>query len=276
MQAKKPLLGLTGPSGFSDYARKMCEDPEGLGANFVELAQGRWDNTREWLEKVDGVVVAGGIDIHPTVYGQDVIAHRGLSKFDYARDQREMKIIRWCLDRKKPMLAICRGHQLLSIVKRLGDEFVMDLGFGDVVHQPAKHNITLAREEPCHAVRFRHPGFLAALNPKEREAIREVLGEDLGNLGFVNSFHHQAIRFLAKQEKMYSERNILVLATAPTGAGTNSTVRDIIELMVGVGEPWVSVQWHPEYDYDINTPSKKVVTLFRDLISGENPLRAEG
>lgn len=277
MQAvKKPLLGLTGPSGFSDYARKMCEDPEGLASNFVELVHGRWENTRDWLERVDGVVVAGGIDIHPTIYGQDLMAHRGLKKFDLVRDQREMRIVRWCLDNRKPMLAICRGHQLLSVVKRLGDEFVMDLGFGDVVHQPARYDITLAREEPCHAVKFRQPGFIAAQDAKERELIRDVLKEDLGTLGFVNSFHHQGVRFLAKCEKMYAERNILVLATAPTGAGTNAAVRDIIELMVGVGEPWVSVQWHPEYDYDVNTPSMKVVTLFRHLLNGTHPMRAEG
>ena len=181
--AKQKVVGLTGPSVFTDDARKMIEDPAGLDANYVELSQDRWENVEGWLRAVDGVVLAGGIDIHPTVYGQDVQAHSGLSKFDIKRDMRELRIARWCLDNKKPMLAICRGHQLLSIVKGLGDEFVMDIGFGSVVHQPSRHGVTLNREEPCHAIRFRQPEAFSAAAPPERKVFREVLGERIGHLG---------------------------------------------------------------------------------------------
>ncbi len=64
------LIGLTGPSSFTQECCAMIE--EFYDANFVLLYHGKDANLNYWLSRVDAVVLAGGVDICPIVYGQSI------------------------------------------------------------------------------------------------------------------------------------------------------------------------------------------------------------
>lgn len=259
------LIALTGPSQFTPECIRMIED--GLQANFVLLYQNRMEHIQQWLDNCDGLVISGGVDMHPTLYDENVQQKQGLSKFDYGRDLKEMLIIDYCMRQKKPMLGICRGHQLMAVYKGLGRDFVMDLD-GKYIHQPAKYNLQLQKNEPAHKIDLLDPEIFVVQNPKEREPLQRILHEGSGNQPFawVNSWHHQGIKYLKKNKEQYSKLSLKVLATAPSGMDDHSHV---IEMMMGTGETafWLTTQWHPEVDWEENTASRQVIEMFGNLLN---------
>lgn len=262
----KKLIGLTGPSQFTAYCVKMIE--ERLNANFVLLYQENHDNVAEWMERVDGLVLAGGVDIHPSLYGGDVLGDSGFSKFDFVRDMREIFALDLAFQRSLPTLGICRGHQMMGVYKGLGRLFVRDID-GSVAHQPSRHNINTAQIEPTHAVYFTDRSLFAPPPVNERKLFQRVLKEKTGansDFGFVNSFHHQGLTYHQEIDAVLREENkIGVFAIANTG-GEDPEV--VIEGMCGIGNEnfWASVQWHPEYDYESNSISAAIVDGFGRLV----------
>ena len=258
----KKLLGLTGPSGFSKQCAQMIEHH--IEANFVSLIHENENNLNYWLDKCDGFVISGGVDIHPSLYGCNVISGANLTKFDIQRDIRELKILDHALNKNKPFLSICRGHQLLSIILGLQGEFVVDLSGTTTVHQPSAKNITASEYDVMHAVEIINTNVFPKIESEERKVLATILGEE-GNRLWVNSFHHQGIVYLTKNEQHYSEKGIIVVGTA---AAELDKKRNIIELMIGKDKKWVSTQWHPEYDYEFNTRSKTVLIMYKKILDG--------
>jgi len=70
----------------------------------------------ETLDVVDGIVFSGGSDIDPELYGAD--AHETTSGVVRERDEFELELMRGALDRDLPVLAICRGSQVLNVARR--------------------------------------------------------------------------------------------------------------------------------------------------------------
>jgi putative glutamine amidotransferase len=161
----------------------------------------------------DGLVLSGGIDIDPSLYGGASEYKRSpLSGWEKDRDLFEQAVLRMAWGRELPVLGVCRGLQLINIT--LKGDLVQDLGIaGDGMHEA---NAGIDKQ---HEVRIEGDSLLAAVTG-------EVRGE-------VNSAHHQAIARLGE--------GLSVNCYAEDG-----TIEGI-EWAVPEGRPFLlAVQWHPE------------------------------
>ena len=119
------------------------------------------------LERVDGVVLAGGPDIHPSLYGQEPGPHLGPTEPEL--DGSEIALTRMALERCLPMLCICRGLQALNVAR--GGTLIQDL---------PGHRQEVPGRLPTHKVHI-EPGSLLSRALGDRTEVE------------VNSFHHQAV-----------------------------------------------------------------------------------
>jgi putative glutamine amidotransferase len=174
----------------------------------VDVAIGAED----FVDVIDGLLIQGGVDMAPQSYGET--PQREEWAGDGQRDAYELELIRHCLDRDKPILGICRGHQVLNVA--LGGTLIQDIPteLGEsVVHRDRDRY-----HENIHEVEIVKGSELYGLYGVER--------------GLVNSVHHQAISRLG--------RDLVVEARSP-GDGVIEAVRLDDEAYA------VGVQWHPEF-----------------------------
>lgn len=254
------LLGLTGPSSFSTDCMEMIE--QYFHANFVLLYHEMEENLNYWLGKVDGVILAGGIDIHPSIYGESVCNNYNLLKFDIKRDVRELLVINHCMEKQKPILAICRGHQLLGVF--LGFHILQDLSNSSVSHSPMKLQINLSRNEPAHSVKLLNVNkfkedYCEPENVEERKTIAKVFRKFENDRVWVNSFHHQGLIHNPNTESKHNHCRIMGVSRADV-----HKIENIVEFMDGPN--FVSVQWHPEYDWRENSVSRSVIARYKGLL----------
>lgn len=178
------------------------------------------------LERLDGLVLPGGGDIDPKHYHGDW--HSRLRDIDADRDRVEIFLARKAVEVKKPLLAICRGHQVLNVA--LGGTMYEDIS--SQMPDAIKHDYFMEgpRTYLPHAV---------AVQPDSRLA--HIFG---GNIAKVNSLHHQGVRDLAP--------SLVATAVAPDGLVEGVEIPD---------HPFaVGVQWHPENLVD-NDPA--MLALFK-------------
>lgn len=116
-------------------------------------------------ERCGGLLLPGGADVNPALYGQKNTASRGI---DDSRDRDELALIRRFFAFGRPILGICRGHQVLNVA--FGGDLIQD------VPDPARHVALGDAGDNVHPVRAGHP-FLQGL---------------YGERFCVNSAHHQA------------------------------------------------------------------------------------
>lgn len=159
------------------------------------------------LAGVHGVILAGGADVEPARYGAEPDPATGPPRRD--RDEWELELARAALDRDLPILAICRGMQLLNVA--LGGDLIQ--------HLPD----TVGHDEhsPTPGVHGRHPVRLAS-----GSRLSGLLGDNC----LVATYHHQAVGRIGT-------------GLRPVGWADDDTV-EALEL---AGHRWVTaVQWHPE------------------------------
>jgi putative glutamine amidotransferase len=200
--AAAPVIAIAWPK--PDYITSL----EAAGATVRVLDPGA-DRLPSTLDAVDGVLLTGGVDVDPREYGE--IAHPTV-EIDPARDAYELALARETLARNLPLLAICRGAQVLNVAA--GGTLIQDLP--SQLPSGIDHSVTTPKHAIAHDVTIAPSTCLATL-----------LGT--GPVA-VNSRHHQAVKDTAP--------GFVVSATAPDG---------VIEAIERPDAAFcVGVQWHPE------------------------------
>lgn len=181
----------------------------------------------EYLPLLHGLLVPGGEDVTPALYGEDPL--RQVTFMNEEKDRMELALIRGAVERGMPVFGICRGIQLLNVC------------FGGTLYQdlPTQYPGVLGHAQDM-AIR----GQLTHRVTLEPDSLLEKLlgGEPLS----VNSYHHQAVR-----------------TPAP---GFTVTARAADGVIEGVEDPernLYAVQWHPE---DLVESHPRFRPLFRHLV----------
>lgn len=207
---KKPVIGVAFPK--PDYIAAL----EKAGAEVRELSPDT-DPLPAALEGLDGVLLTGGDDVRPSLYGA-ATTHPTVSPDD-KRDAYELPLARAARDLGLPLLAICRGVQVLNVAA--GGTLIQDLAS----ERPGGLN---------HAVNTPHTAMAHDVSVAPDSRLAAILAARLadGKLA-VNSRHHQAIDAVGT--------GFVVSATAPDG-----TIEAIEAAGPASGGFCVGVQWHPE------------------------------
>jgi gamma-glutamyl-gamma-aminobutyrate hydrolase PuuD len=216
----RPVIGITTyvtPAKWSWWELEAALVPADY-VFAVERAGGRAllvppsdDGVDETLEALDGLIFSGGSDLDPELYGQE--AHAETSGVVRNRDTAELALLEAALERDMPVLAICRGSQVLNVAR--GGDLVQHLP--DVVGDE-KHKHT--------------PGEFADHDVSVEDGSR--LASVLGERAPVKSHHHQGFGKLGE--------GLRVVAHAEDG--TIEAVEDPTRRFA------LGVLWHPEAGED--------------------------
>ena len=188
---------------------------------------------QEIFDRLDGVFITGGVDVDPSRYGEPKTPLCGTTDTD--RDAVEIALLRHALDRTLPVLAVCRGIQILNVA--CGGTLYQDVSAQ--VPAALKHDFFPTPERPSRK-------YLAHdVTVKAGSLLGRILGDAVVP---VNSMHHQAIKDLAPQ--------LAATAYAPDG---------IIEGVEGTGDQYiVAVQWHPEELTETQPGMGRLFTTFAE------------
>ncbi len=190
------------------------------------------DTLRAVYDRIDGLLLAGGVDMDPASFGET--PHPRLGRTDHARDAVELQLTRWAIADRKPVLGLCRGHQVLNVA--LGGTLWQDIEAQ--VPRAIKHDYFptagYSRDHLAHEVVVLpgsrlHGAFEAPTIP-------------------VNSMHHQAVKALAPA----------LVATAHASDGLIEAVES------GTDHFLVGVQWHPEIFEDRDERTRRLFKMFVD------------
>lgn len=237
----KPIIGITTGEivnrdrpwsayvyGQSYTYAKAIEDAGGTAILFPITADS--ESVDQLLELVDGVLLSGGNDINPAMYGEQLA---GAAEISDARDAFEDILVTRLVASGKPLLAICRGMQMLNTIH--GGTLYQDLasdGFGVYDHDGSS--------------RSREDGYIVHdIQATEGSVLASIVGlEPLG----ANSRHHQAVKTLGV--------GLTIAATSDDG------VVEAVELPGDVFR--LGIQCHPESIYD---KEPRWATVFDALVN---------
>jgi putative glutamine amidotransferase len=207
-----PLIAITTRRKVEDYRQAVVH--AGAEVRIVEPPAPPIDA----LAGVHGLLLTGGPDVEPARYGQ--APHASVVDADPVRDAFELPLIAEARARRLPILAICRGMQILNVA--CGGTLIQDIP--TQVSGALAHRLAVPPNQPyslAHEIWIEKGSLLARL-----------MGDRLADSDTceVNSRHHQAVGVVAP--------GFVVSATAPDG---------IIEAIEEPATPFcLAVQWHPE------------------------------
>jgi putative glutamine amidotransferase len=178
---------------------------------------------------LDGLLLSGGVDVDPAHYGE--AAHPDLGEVDGERDETELALTRWAMEQDLPLLAICRGIQVLNVA--LGGSLYQDIQAQ--IPGAARHNWSSGYPRS----HLSHPVVI-----EEETTLAGILGTTFLP---VNSLHHQSVKEVAPA--------LTVVARAPD---------QVVEAVEAAGHPFaIGVQWHPE---DLIASDVRAQRLFNALV----------
>lgn len=196
------------------------------------------ESLRELYEMLDGLMLPGGVDIHPRYYDEE--PHPKLDPTDDGLDWIEATLLRWALADDMPVFGICRGEQVLNVV--MGGTLWQDL--------PSEYATVFDHRESFKRKIRDYLAHDVRIDPDSRLA--EIAG---ATRVWVNTSHHQAIKRVAP--------------------GLRATAWSPDDLVEGVESPdhffVVAVQWHPE---EMIKKHEWALRLFRAFVDAAAQRRA--
>jgi putative glutamine amidotransferase len=204
-----PLIGITRCSKLDDYVASV--EQTGAKVRVLEVS----DSPRTLVGMLNGVVLTGGGDVDPVLYGEE--RHESVDDAEPGRDEFEIDLARRAMAADLPLLAICRGAQVLNVA--VGGTLIQDIPSS--VESDLKHAISTPRDAVAHEV---------SITPGSR--LHEALGASVAAAGTcrVNSRHHQSVGRLGE--------GLVVTATAADGV-VEAIEQPVARFCLGI-------QWHPE------------------------------
>ncbi|MDZ4766297.1 MAG: gamma-glutamyl-gamma-aminobutyrate hydrolase family protein [Chloroflexota bacterium] len=237
----RPLIGIVTSSHTSEtgnpynriYAMPALDLADAGGLPVYIPTRLDEDTLRGLYERLDAVLLPGGADVRPSLYGVTEV-HPTTYGIDDERDKTEITLARWAVKDDRPLFGICRGHQVVNVA--LGGTLLQDIP--SQVSNPLAHDIPDGdpRSTLLHDVRIDPSSKLAA-----------ILGVTQIK---VNSLHHQAVE-----------------APAPGVRVTALSPDEIVEALEIADRRFaLTVQWHPEDmyngDYPEREPMRKLFAAF--------------
>jgi len=205
-----PIIGIAPCRTITDYLQAVRR----AGGEPRVLDPAR-DTAQDVIGEIDGLLLTGGGDVDPTLYGQS--AHPSTNTVPPERDRFELALARAALDADLPFLGICRGQQVMNVAS--GGTLVQDIP--SEVAGALTHTVETPFNAPVHEVWISRGSRLWTVMQEQLEG---------GETCHVNSRHHQAVDHLGE--------GFDVSATAPDG---------VIEAIEQPTRRFcVGVQWHPE------------------------------
>lgn len=186
-------------------------------------------DAKAYISHIDGLLLAGGQDVSPLLYGEEPIPALGTTS--PLRDTFEIALIKEAVKQQKPILGVCRGLQLLNVA--YGGTLYQDLAtsYSDLTVQHIQHT------------QYDNGAHTITLDPDSR------LAKVFGPAYVANSYHHQAIKELAEPfEAVAWSKDKLIEGFEAKDPSANI----------------VAVQWHPELMVHTD---EKMQQLFTDFVS---------
>lgn len=180
----KPIIGIT---GSKTNATQYSIDIEYVPSSYVAAVQkanaipliipiDRPDAVKDYVDSIDGLLLTGGVDVSPLFYQEEPKIKLGVTLPE--RDEFEIPLIIETINQKKPILAICRGMQIMNVA--YGGTLYQDLS--EYENVSVKHSQETDSKRGTHQINIGKNSYLSTL---------------LGEKTLVNSLHHQAISKLA-------------------------------------------------------------------------------
>ncbi|MBS1951845.1 MAG: Glutamine amidotransferase, class I [Cytophagales bacterium] len=223
--SKKIVIGITDCGkkhlNYENWIKKVPDEVDviRLGHSFSNL---------EDVKKCHGILLTGGEDIHPSLYGSNEVHYANAPDyFEHDRDEFEKKVFGEAQNNKLPVLGICRGLQLINCL--LGGTLKQDLSGLNEIHR------RVSKEDKVHPVEV-----------DQNTLLHRIVKTDAGK---VNSSHHQAINNLGNDLKINCRAE-------------DGTIEGIERM--DLSKPFLmAVQWHPERMTDQhNSLSKNIRDYF--------------
>ena len=246
MTEDRPRIGIVGATRKEAEQRSFhayVDAIENAGGAPVPILPGAGLDV---LDRVDGLVLTGGPDVDPKEYGEAPDPAMAV-EVDAERDALELPLVREAVRRDLPMLAICRGIQVLNVA--LGGTLIQDLDVRRTGRQAWSHEQRKSRPDAS------LDAAIHEVDVAPGSRLWDIAGAD--RLG-VNTFHHQAIAEVAP--------GLVVTARA-----VEPDAPELIEAVEAPGCRWVlGVQWHPERMWRTGPAHRR---LFVQLVQAARGIR---
>lgn len=233
----KPVIGITMLPSIEEKSYKLninyvkaIEGADGIPIVLALIEDSK--AIEKIVSKLDGILIPGGLDVSPLLYEEEPHKKIGITSSKF--DQFQIKVIQEAFKQNKPILGICRGLQIINVC--FGGSLWQDIS-SQLKESNINHSQALEiRNEKTHSVYIEKESLLFSF--VDRENI------------YVNSYHHQAIKNIAKDFNV------------------NALSKDgVIEGIENKNKKILAVQWHPEELQAENKEHKNIFINFIRLCS---------